>query len=59
VLAIGNFDAGSALLSTGTVKIGGYLGLVTALLAFYASAAGVAGGMGGKLKFPVGKPLLS
>ena len=35
VLAIGNFDAGSALLSTGTVKIGGYLGLVTALLAFY------------------------
>jgi succinate-acetate transporter protein len=59
ILAIGNFDAGSALLSTGTVKIGGYLGLLTALLAFYASAAGVAGGMGGKLKFPVGKPLLS
>jgi succinate-acetate transporter protein len=59
VLAIGNFDAGSALLSTGTVKIGGYLGLATALLAFYASAAGVAGGMGGKLKFPVGKPLIS
>ena len=59
VLAIGNFDAGSALLSTGTVKIGGYLGLVTALLAFYASAAGVAGGMGGKIKIPVGKALIS
>jgi len=59
VLAIGNFDAGSALLPTGTIKVGGYIGLVTALLAFYASAAGVAAGMGGKLKFPVGKPLLS
>jgi uncharacterized protein len=59
VLAIGNFDAGSALLSTGTVKVGGYLGLVTALLAFYASAAGVAAGMGGKLKIAVGKPLIS
>jgi succinate-acetate transporter protein len=59
ILAIGNFDAGSALLPTGTVKIGGYLGLVTALFAFYASAAGVATGMGGRLKFPVGKPLVS
>jgi succinate-acetate transporter protein len=59
ILAIGNFDAGSALLSTGTVKIGGYLGLITALLAFYASAAGVAGGMGGKIKIPVGKALIS
>ena len=58
VLAIGNFDAGSALLPTGTIKIGGYLGLITALLAFYASAAGVAAGMGGRLLFPVGKPLV-
>jgi succinate-acetate transporter protein len=59
ILAIGNFDAGSALLPTGTVKLGGYLGLVTALVAFYASAAGVATGMGGRLKFPVGKALIS
>jgi succinate-acetate transporter protein len=59
VLAIGNFDAGSALLPTGTIKVGGYVGLVTALLAFYASAAGVAAGMGGKIKLPVGKPLVS
>jgi succinate-acetate transporter protein len=58
VLAIGNFDAGSALLPTGTIKVGGYLGLVTALLAFYASAAGVAAGMGGRILFPVGKPLV-
>ena len=59
ILAIGNFDAGSALLPTGTIKIGGYLGLITALLAFYASAAGVAAGMGGKIQFPVGRALIS
>jgi hypothetical protein len=58
VLAIGNFDAGSALLPTGTIKVGGYLGLITALVAFYASAAGVAAGMGGRLLFPVGRPLV-
>ena len=59
ILAIGNFDAGSALLPTGLIKFGGYLGLVTALLAFYASAAGVAAGMGGKIQFPVGRALVS
>jgi uncharacterized protein len=58
ILAIGNFDAGSALLPTGTIKIGGYLGLITALFAFYASAAGVAAGMGGRILFPVGGPLV-
>jgi hypothetical protein len=59
ILAIGNFNAGSALLPTGTIKVGGYGGLVTALLAFYASAAGVAAGMGGRLLLPVGRPLIS
>jgi succinate-acetate transporter protein len=59
VLAIGNFDAGSALLPTGTIKVGGYVGLVTALIAFYASAAGVAAGMGGRIQFPMGKPFVS
>ena len=59
ILAIGNFNAGSALAPTGTIKVGGYLGLVTALIAFYGSAAGVAAGMGGRLIFPVGKPLIS
>jgi succinate-acetate transporter protein len=59
ILAIGNFNAGSALLTTGTIKVGGYVGLVTALLAFYASAAGVAAGMGGRLLLPVGRPLIS
>ncbi len=58
VLCIGNFKAGSALLPTTTIKIGGYLGVVTALAAWYTSAAGMAAGMGGKLRFPVGPALL-
>lgn len=54
VLFIGNFSA-----STGTVKIGGYIGVLTALVAWYTSAAGVANGLGGKLRLPVGAPLIS
>ena len=53
VLFIGNFSVNST-----TIKIGGYVGVVTALCAWYASAAGVSNGMGGRLRFPVGKPLL-
>ena len=59
ILAIGNFDAGSALLPTGIIKFGGYVGLLTALVAFYASAAGIAAAMAGRIKLPVGKPLIS
>jgi uncharacterized protein len=40
------------------VKVGGYVGIITALAAWYASAAGVANGMGGRLSAPVGKPIL-
>jgi uncharacterized protein len=40
------------------VKIGGYVGVLTALVAWYASAAGVANGIGGALRLPVGAPLL-
>jgi uncharacterized protein len=58
VLCIGNFNAGAALLPTGTIKIGGYLGIVTALVAWYTSAAGMAAGMGGKLRLPVGPALI-
>ena len=55
ILFIGNFSG-----SSGTVKFGGYVGIVTALVAWYTSAAGVSNGItGGKLKFPVGKPLIS
>ena len=58
VLCIGNFNAGSALLPTGTIKFGGYLGVVTALVAWYTSAAGMAAGMGGKLRLPLGPALI-
>ena len=59
ILAIGNFNAGAAVLPTGLIKFGGYVGLVTALAAWYASAAGVSNGIAGKLRFPVGRPLIS
>ena len=36
-----------------------YIGLVTALVAFYTSAAGISNGLAGKLRFPVGRPLIS
>ena len=58
VLCIGNFNAGAALLPTTTIKIGGYLGVITAAAAWYTSAAGMAAGMGGKLRFPVGPALI-
>jgi succinate-acetate transporter protein len=54
ILFIGNFSG-----SSGTVKFGGYVGILTAICAWYASAAGVANGMGGRLSLPVGRPLLA
>lgn len=51
VLFIGNLSH-----STGTVKIGGWLGVITAIVAWYASAAGVANGTPGKIRLPVGRP---
>ena len=59
ILCIGNFNAGSALLPTTTIKIGGYVGLLTALVAWYTSMAVIAGGMGGRLKLPTGSALIS
>jgi len=48
--------------SPGTVQFGGYVGVLTALCAWYTSAAGVANGISagtpGRIKLPVGKPLL-
>ena len=57
VLCIGNFNLGAAATSN-TIKIGGYLGVVTAAAAWYTSAAGMAAGIGGKLRLPVGPPLI-
>jgi succinate-acetate transporter protein len=45
--------------STGTIKAGGYIGLVTALVAWYTSAAGVSNGLAGAIRLPVGRPLLT
>ncbi len=41
------------------VKVGGYIGIVTALAAWYTSAAGVGVGVTGRQILPVGKPLMS
>jgi uncharacterized protein len=53
ILAAGNFSS-----SAGVTQLGGYVGVVTALAAWYTSAAGVANGLGGKIRLPVGKPLV-
>ncbi|MGH3260371.1 MAG: acetate uptake transporter [Trebonia sp.] len=52
-LVIGNF-----LSSPGWTQLGGYLGVITALVAWYTSMAGVANGLNGKIRIPVGKPLV-
>lgn len=54
VLFIGGF-AGNANIT----KIGGYIGILTALTAWYTSAAGVGAGVTGRQILPVGKPLMS
>ncbi len=54
VLFIGNFAQNS-----GTIKAGGYIGVLTALVAWYTSAAGVSNGLAGRFRLPVGKPLLA
>jgi len=54
ILFIGNFENNSNI-----VQVGGYIGIITALAAWYTSFAGVANGIGGKIKLPVGKPLVS
>jgi len=43
----------------GAVQIGGYIGVLTALVAWYTSAAGVMNGLKGRQVFPVGKPLFN
>jgi succinate-acetate transporter protein len=53
VLFIGGFTA-----NTNVVKLGGYIGVLTALVAWYTSAAGVINGMKGKPVVPVGGPLI-
>jgi uncharacterized protein len=52
VLFIGFFSD-----KTGIIKTGGYIGIVTAVVAWYTSAAGVLNGMKGRQVVPVGGPL--
>jgi succinate-acetate transporter protein len=54
VLFIGGFMG-----SSGLTKAGGYIGIVTALCAWYTSAAGVSNGLAGVIRLPVGKPLVA
>jgi succinate-acetate transporter protein len=54
VLFIGGF-AGNANIG----KVGGYLGIITALVAWYASAAGVGAAVTGRPILPVGKAVLT
>jgi hypothetical protein len=54
VLVIGNFSG-----TSGIVKVGGYIGIITALVAWYTSAAGVSAGVAGRIRLPVGAPLLA
>jgi len=45
--------------NTGTIKVSGIIGVITAVVAWYTSAAGVSNGItGGKLRFPVGPALI-
>jgi succinate-acetate transporter protein len=52
LLFIGGFGANDSV-----TKIGGYVGILTALVAWYASAAGIINDMRGKVVLPVGRPL--
>jgi uncharacterized protein len=63
-LLIGNFTTKTPALppdptNSGLIVVGGYLGVVTALVAWYTSAAGVINGLKGGVVFPVGKPLMN
>ncbi len=54
VLGIGNSAlAGTHSLTNGTVKLGGWLGIATAVVAWYASLAGVTNATWGRTVFPV------
>lgn len=62
-LFIGNLSTKTAALppfathNTTMIQIGGIIGVITALVAWYTSAAGVMNGIKGRVVLPVGKPL--
>jgi len=63
-LVIGNFTTKAPALppdptNSKMIMIAGIVGIITAAVAWYASAAGVINGLKGKPVFPVGKPLFN
>ena len=63
-LVIGNFTTKTPALppnptNSSMIMIGGIIGIVTAVVAWYTSAAGVMNGLKGRQVFPVGKPLFT
>jgi succinate-acetate transporter protein len=57
LLVIGNFDAAHGHANNGWIHTGGWVGIATAAVAWYASAAGVINGMIGRAVLPVGAAL--
>jgi len=55
LLFVGDFSGNAP--GAGLVQIGGYVGIVTAIVAWYASAAGVVNSMSARPVLPVGGPL--
>jgi succinate-acetate transporter protein len=55
LLFIGNFKGEAA--GTGLVALGGWIGILTALVAWYTSAAALVNGMAGYAVLPVGGPM--
>ena len=55
LLFIGNFNGSKA--GEGLILVGGLVGVLTAAVAFYASAADVISGMAGRYVLPVGTPM--
>lgn len=55
LLFIGNFRGDAA--GTGLVALGGWIGILTALMAWYTSAAVLLNTMAGRTLLPVGKPI--
>jgi uncharacterized protein len=57
LLVIGFFDEAHGNTNNGWIHLGGWVGIATAAVAWYTSAAGVINGMTGRIVLPVGSAL--